>query len=62
MQISCEFVSDFFEKRLPYFTTIAPQKSCEKPANPRAAFDEKPTPVLRDLHWLPIVKRCQGRI
>ena len=34
----------FFEKRLPYCTTIAPQKSCEKTANRRAASDEKPTP------------------
>ena len=31
-------------KRLNYCTTIAPQKSCEKPANRRAASDEKPTP------------------
>ena len=28
-QISCEFASDFFEKRLHYCTTIAYQKSCE---------------------------------
>ena len=34
----------FFEKLLHYCTTIAPQKSCEKPANRRAACDEKPTP------------------
>ena len=44
MQISCQFVSDFFEKRLHYCTIIAPQKSCDKPANRRAASDEKPTP------------------
>ena len=46
MQISCQFASDFFEKRLHYCTTIALQKSCDKPANRRAASDEKPTPVL----------------
>ena len=34
----------FFEIRLHYCTTIAPQKSCEKPANRRATSDEKPTP------------------
>ena len=44
MQISCEFASDFFEKPLHYCTTIASQKSCEKPANRRVASDEKPTP------------------
>ena len=44
MQISCEFASDFFEKRLHYCTTIALQISCDKPANRRAASDEKPTP------------------
>ena len=44
MQISCQFASDFFEKRLHYCTTIALQKSCYKPANRRAASDEKPTP------------------
>ena len=44
MQISCQFASDFFEKRLHYCTTIALQKSCDKPANRRAASDEKPTP------------------
>ena len=44
MQIFCEFASDFFfEKRLHYCTTKAPQKSCEKPANRRTASDEKPT-------------------
>ena len=36
-------MSDLFEKRLHYCTTIAPHKSCEKPANRRAASDEKPT-------------------
>ena len=41
MQISCEFASDFFEKRLHYCTTIAPPKSCKTPAS-----DEKPTPDL----------------
>ena len=46
MQISSEFTSDFFEKQLHYCTTIAPHKSCEKPANRRAASDEKPTPVI----------------
>ena len=30
-------------KRLHYCTIIAPQKSCEKPVNRRAASDEKPT-------------------
>ena len=44
LQISCQFASDFFEKRLHYCTTIALQKSCDKPANRRAASDEKPTP------------------
>ena len=34
----------FFEKRIHYCTIIAPQESCEKPANRRAASDEKPTP------------------
>ena len=34
----------FFEKRLHYCTTIALQKSCDKPANRRAASDEKPIP------------------
>ena len=34
----------FFEKRLHYCTIIARQKSCDKPANRRAASDEKPTP------------------
>ena len=43
MQVSCEFASDFFEKRLHYCTTIAPQKSCEKAANRRAASHVKPT-------------------
>ena len=38
MQIFCEFASNFLEKRVQ--TT---QKSCEKPANRRAASDEKPT-------------------
>ena len=46
MQISCQFASDFFEKRLHCCITIALQKSCDKPANRRAASDEKPTPVL----------------
>ena len=46
MQISCEFESDFFDKRPHYCTKIAPQKSYENPANRRAASDEKPTPVL----------------
>ena len=46
MQISSEFTSYFFEKQLHYCTTIAPHKSCEKPANRRAASDEKPTPVI----------------
>ena len=44
MQISCEFASDFFDKRLHYCTTIVPQKSSEKPLNRRAASDEKPIP------------------
>ena len=44
MQISCQFASVFFEKRLHYCTTIALQKSCDKPANRRAVSDEKPTP------------------
>ena len=35
-----------FSKLLHYRTTIAPQKSCEKPVNRRAASDEKPTPEL----------------
>ena len=48
MQISCEFARDFVEKRRHYYTTIAPQKSCEKPANRRAASDEKPTPDQPD--------------
>ena len=39
-----QFASPFFEKRLHYCTTIALQKSCDKPANRRAASDEKPTP------------------
>ena len=34
----------FFEKRLHYCTIMAPQESCEKLANRRAASDEKPTP------------------
>ena len=38
--------SIFFEKRLHYGTTIAPPKSCEKPANRRAASDEKPTHAI----------------
>ena len=46
MQISYQFASDFFEKRLHYCTIIARQKSCDKPANRRAASDEKPTPGL----------------
>ena len=44
MQISCKFASDFFEKLLHYCTTIALQKSCDKPANRRVASDEKRTP------------------
>ena len=48
MQISCQFASDFFGKRFQYCTIIALQKSCDKPANRRAASDEKPTP---DLKW-----------
>ena len=44
MQITHQFASDFFEKRLHYCTIIARQKSCDKPANRRAASDEKPTP------------------
>ena len=39
-----QFASAFFEKRLHYCTTIALQKSCDKPTNRRAASDEKPTP------------------
>ena len=46
MQISCEFASDFLEKPFHYCTTIASQKSCEKPANRIAASGEKPTPGL----------------
>ena len=46
MQIYCQFASDFVEKRLHYCTTIALQKSCDKPANRRAASDEKPTPEI----------------
>ena len=44
MQTSCEIARIFFEKRLHYCTTNAPQKSCEKPANRRAESDENPTP------------------
>ena len=47
MQISCGFASDFFQKRLHYCTTIAPQKSCEKPAYCRVASDEKTTPEVQ---------------
>ena len=47
VQFLCKFPVNsraiFFEKRLHYCTTIAPQKSCERPANRRAASDEKPT-------------------
>ena len=67
MQISCQFASDFFEKRLHYCTTIALQKSCDKPANRRAASDEKPTPDphARDtshLHWLKVRERIRHKI
>ena len=47
VQFLCKFPVNsraiFLEKRLHYCTTIAPQTSCEKPANRRAASDEKPT-------------------
>ena len=48
VRVLCKFPVNsqaiFFEKRLNYCTTIAPQKSCEKSANRRAASDEKPIP------------------
>ena len=51
VQIFCEFASDFFEKRLHYCATIASQKSCEKPANRRAASDDKPTPDVTIIYY-----------
>ena len=42
MQISCEFASDFFEKRLSHI--INPAEKLR--TNRRAASDEKPTPDL----------------
>ena len=61
MQISCQFASDFFEKRLHYCMTIALQKSGDKHANRRAAIDEKPTPdqLKRDakcLYWYHMIR------
>ena len=41
---------DFFEKGLHYPTTIAPQKSCGKPANRRGVSDEKSTLVIQVSH------------
>ena len=45
-----------FEKRLHYCTTIAHQKSCEKPANRRAASDEI-SPLYTAAVGLPVVKK-----
>ena len=46
----CKFAvnsrANCFEKILHYCTTIALQKSCDKPANRRAASDEKLTPGI----------------
>ena len=39
--------------KLHYCTIIALQKPCEKPANRRAASDEKPTP---DLYLIVLLK------
>ena len=47
MKFTENFRATVFEKRLHYCTTIEPQKYCEKPANRRAASDEKPTPDIK---------------
>ena len=47
MQVSSEFAEHLIEKQLHYFLTVALQKSCEKLAKRKVAFDEKSTPSMK---------------